>query len=150
MGIKVTMVHRISVACRLLYGLCISSGYPSQINLPGLTMCTTSMCLNWSTIVTRTHMHTYHTPLMRIHHTQTCTGTHGETGKGRTGLMISAFLAYEGEAVCAETGKTLRIVSSADALALFDRRRTLDPSGHSQGVTGISQLRCVAAGKRQG
>ena len=98
---------------------------------------------------THTHAHISHA----THAHTPYTNLYGHTRGDRQGADWAddlGILAYEGEAVCAETGKTLRIVSSADALALFDRRRTLDPSGHSQGVTGISQLRCVAAGKRQG
>jgi protein-tyrosine phosphatase len=74
-------------------------------------------------------------------HPENVVAVHCKGGKGRTGVMISAFLAFEGMALCAVTGKMLRFGTVEDALKLFDKRRTLNPEGPSQGVTGVSQLR---------
>lgn len=48
----------------------------------------------------------------------------------------------------AESGRELKIESVQAALQLFHQRRTLNPAGASQGVTGISQLRFVTLQSR--
>jgi hypothetical protein len=48
----------------------------------------------------------------------------------------------------AESGRELKIESAEAALQLFHQRRTLNPAGASQGVTGISQLRFVTLQSR--
>ena len=65
-------------------------------------------------------------------HPDNIIAVHCKGGKGRTGMMISAFLAFEKQAVDIETKKLLTISGAAEALAVFDRRRTLDPTGLSQ------------------
>ena len=74
-------------------------------------------------------------------HPDNIIAVHCKGGKGRTGCMVSAILAQEGQATCAESGEKLTFERLSDVLQLFHRRRTLDPVGPSQGVTGISQLR---------
>jgi len=75
-------------------------------------------------------------------HPDNIIAVHCKGGKGRTGMMISAFLAFEKQAVDIETKKLLTISGAAEALAVFDRRRTLDPAGSV--AVFCSVLQCVA------
>ena len=62
---------------------------------------------------------------------------HCKGGKGRTGVMCSAWLLYSGLA-----DKT-PITTYQDAANYFQQKRTLDQSKAIQGVTGLSQMEAL-------
>uniref|UniRef100_A0A7S0F0K5 Phosphatidylinositol-3,4,5-trisphosphate 3-phosphatase n=2 Tax=Hanusia phi TaxID=3032 RepID=A0A7S0F0K5_9CRYP len=64
---------------------------------------------------------------------QNTIAVHCKGGKGRTGLMVSCYLIFCG------------IFSSpAEAMRCFEEKRTRNPAGPAQGVTGASQKRYVS------
>ena len=72
-----------------------------------------------------------------LQHPDNVAAVHCKGGKGRTGVMICAFLLMQGLA------DDKRIETPREAVDHFADRRTADPAGPRQGVSGISQMRYI-------
>ena len=72
-----------------------------------------------------------------LQHPDNVAAVHCKGGKGRTGVMICAFLLMQGWA------DDKRIETPREAVDHFADRRTADPAGPRQGVSGISQMRYI-------
>lgn len=73
-----------------------------------------------------------------LQHPDNVAAVHCKGGKGRTGVMVCCWLLAEGQA------EGMPIETPEEAINFFADRRTLDPNGPRQAVSGISQKRFIS------